>query len=162
MLLVRASQVALLVSALAVSVSFAGTTNSSSNRSHHRIAYSRKSHGRRATHLHGQRAIDSERASQIQEALISRHYLTGSPSGQWDAETQTAMKKYQADHGWQTKLMPDSRALISLGLGPSPTAPADAPKPEASVASAPNQRSGSDADDPSANTLASVHLIPSS
>ncbi len=29
------------------------------------------------------------------------------------------MQKYQADHGWQTKLMPDSRALKTLGLGPN-------------------------------------------
>ncbi len=29
-----------------------------------------------------------------------------------------AMQKYQADQGWQTKLMPDSRALKKLGLGP--------------------------------------------
>lgn len=28
------------------------------------------------------------------------------------------MQKYQADQGWQTKLMPDSRALLKLGLGP--------------------------------------------
>jgi hypothetical protein len=28
------------------------------------------------------------------------------------------MQKFQADHGWQTKLTPDSRALIKLGLGP--------------------------------------------
>ncbi len=27
------------------------------------------------------------------------------------------MQKYQADQGWQTKLMPDSRALKKLGLG---------------------------------------------
>jgi hypothetical protein len=29
------------------------------------------------------------------------------------------MQKFQADNGWQTKLMPDSRAIIKLGLGPS-------------------------------------------
>jgi hypothetical protein len=29
------------------------------------------------------------------------------------------MRKYQADHGWQSKEVPDSRALIKLGLGPS-------------------------------------------
>ncbi len=29
------------------------------------------------------------------------------------------MVKFQADNGWQTKLAPDSRALIKLGLGPS-------------------------------------------
>jgi len=28
------------------------------------------------------------------------------------------MTKFQADQGWQTKLTPDSRALIKLGLGP--------------------------------------------
>jgi hypothetical protein len=28
------------------------------------------------------------------------------------------MHKYQADNGWQTKLMPDSRAIMKLGLGP--------------------------------------------
>ena len=27
--------------------------------------------------------------------------------------------KFQHDNGWQTKLVPDSRALIKLGLGPS-------------------------------------------
>ena len=37
----------------------------------------------------------------------------------WDASTQAAMRKYQADQGWQTKVIPDSRALIRLGLGPS-------------------------------------------
>jgi hypothetical protein len=29
------------------------------------------------------------------------------------------MEKLQADNGWQTKLVPDSRAIIKLGLGPS-------------------------------------------
>ena len=28
------------------------------------------------------------------------------------------MQRYQSDHGWQTKLIPDSRAIIKLGLGP--------------------------------------------
>ena len=27
--------------------------------------------------------------------------------------------KYQGDNGWQTKVVPDSRALIKLGLGPN-------------------------------------------
>lgn len=62
--------------------------------------------------------MDSGRATQIQQALIQAHYLSGSPTGQWDPETQSAMQKYQSDSGWQTKIMPDSRALIKLGLGP--------------------------------------------
>jgi hypothetical protein len=28
------------------------------------------------------------------------------------------MQKFQEDNGWQTKLIPDSRAIIKLGLGP--------------------------------------------
>jgi hypothetical protein len=67
----------------------------------------------------GQEAIDSPRARQIQEALIRQHYMEGAPSGTWDAATQDAMKRYQAVQGWQSKTVPDSRALIKLGLGPS-------------------------------------------
>lgn len=67
----------------------------------------------------GQQAIDSDRARAIQEALIREHYMNGEPSGTWDAATQAAMQRYQADQGWQAKTIPDSRALIKLGLGPS-------------------------------------------
>ncbi len=66
----------------------------------------------------GQQKIDSSRTQAIQEALIRENYLNGDASGSWDASTQKAMEKYQADHGWQTKVVPDSRALINLGLGP--------------------------------------------
>ncbi|MGH9616167.1 MAG: peptidoglycan-binding domain-containing protein [Acidobacteriaceae bacterium] len=73
---------------------------------------------RRHSAIHGQRVMDSERATEIQQALIQAHYLNGSPTGKWDAETQAAMVKYQTDNGWQSKITPDSRALIKLGLGP--------------------------------------------
>jgi peptidoglycan hydrolase-like protein with peptidoglycan-binding domain len=66
----------------------------------------------------GQQAIEPERVTQIQQALIREHYLTAEANGKWDATTVAAMQKYQADNGWQTKLMPDSRALLKLGLGP--------------------------------------------
>ena len=69
--------------------------------------------------LHGQQGIDSDRATAIQTALIREHYLSGEPSKTWDSETQAAMIKFQADQEWQTKLTPDSRALIKLGLGPN-------------------------------------------
>jgi peptidoglycan hydrolase-like protein with peptidoglycan-binding domain len=62
--------------------------------------------------------IDAERSTQIQTALIHSGYLTGTPTGVWDAQTQGAMEKLQADNGWQTKLVPDARAIIKLGLGP--------------------------------------------
>jgi hypothetical protein len=67
----------------------------------------------------GQQAIDNERAHQIQAALVREHYLNGEPSGNWDTATQEAMRHYQSDQGWQTKQVPDSRALIRLGLGPN-------------------------------------------
>jgi peptidoglycan hydrolase-like protein with peptidoglycan-binding domain len=73
--------------------------------------------------VQSQRGIDDERATQIQAALIKAGYLSGTPSGHWDTETQAAMEKVQADNGWQTKLVPDSRALIKLGLGPSTASP---------------------------------------
>lgn len=76
----------------------------------------RKSKSARAR---GQQQIDSERATSIQEALIREHYLSGEPSGVWDAESEAAMRRYQGDQGWQTKEVPDSRALIKLGLGPN-------------------------------------------
>jgi hypothetical protein len=79
-----------------------------------------------------QRGIDPERTTQIQAALIKQGYMTGEPTGKWDATTQSALEKLQGDNGWQTKLVPDSRAIIKLGLGPgsasnlvtSPAAPA--------------------------------------
>lgn len=74
-----------------------------------------KSSGQRSS---GQRAIDGERATAIQTALIKQGYLSGEATGHWDAQTESAMQKMQADNGWQTKLVPDSRAIIKLGLGP--------------------------------------------
>jgi Putative peptidoglycan binding domain len=89
-------------------------TSSSKTHRAHRASYAH----RRSHRLRGQQAIDPERVTQIQQALIREHYLTGAPSGDWDATTIAAMKKFQGDQGWQTKLMPDSRALKKLGLGP--------------------------------------------
>jgi len=102
----------------------------------------------------GQQAIDGDRARAIQEALIREHYMDGEPSGTWDATTQAAMQRYQADQGWQAKTTPDSRALIKLGLGPShdhllnpesamtsspPADPKPAPKPDAPPNNLPQQ-----------------------
>jgi putative peptidoglycan binding protein len=94
--------------------------HSSASKSSTRTTKHARSKGKSKSRKRGQQAIDSERAQQIQEALIREHYLQGEPSGKWDATTQAAMQRYQADQGWQTKTIPDSRALIKLGLGPSP------------------------------------------
>jgi hypothetical protein len=74
---------------------------------------------RRKKSARGQQKIDPERAQAIQEALIREHYLTGTAAGTWNQASEDAMRRYQAEHGWQSKTVPDSRALISLGLGPS-------------------------------------------
>jgi hypothetical protein len=89
------------------------------------------------------RGIEPERATQIQTALIKAGYLSGTPSGVWDAQSEAAMQKLQADNGWQTKLVPDSRAIIKLGLGPNNANNAEAVAPEtAAGVSEPKAESG--------------------
>ena len=84
----------------------------------HSSAHTVSRKGRRKR-VRGQQKIDAERTHQIQRALIQQHYMSGEPSGKWDASTEAALRKFQADNGWQNKTVPDSRALIKLGLGPS-------------------------------------------
>jgi hypothetical protein len=79
---------------------------------------SKKSRKKVTSRKRGQQKIDAARAREIQEALVREHYLDGAPSGVWDAKSQSAMERFQADNGWQSKVVPDSRALIKLGLGP--------------------------------------------
>ncbi len=148
MLFVRACQTILLTAALVATPAFAGRS--------HRTPTSGHTKKKPTSHkVQGQRGIDSDRAKEIQSALIKQNYLSGEPSGQWDAETQTAMQKFQADNGWQTKLTPDSRALIKLGLGPdhAGTLPATASK----SLDAPTGKSTPSVAE--ANTLASAHSI---
>ncbi len=78
----------------------------------------KKSRKATASWRRGQQKIDRQRAQEIQEALIREHYLDGKASGVWDAASQQAMERYQVDNGWQSKTVPDARALIKLGLGP--------------------------------------------
>jgi len=81
-------------------------------------SHKKKSRKSASSRKRGQQKIDAERTRQIQTALIREHYLIGKPSGAWDSTTQAALQKYQADNGWQSKTVPDARALIKLGLGP--------------------------------------------
>ena len=90
----------------------------SSKAVHHKSKHRRRSR-RGAWKRKGQQKIDAARVKEIQAALIREKYLDGEPSGQWDARTQDAMTRYQSDNGWQSKVTPDSRALIKLGLGPN-------------------------------------------
>ncbi|PSH05762.1 MAG: hypothetical protein CXZ00_01075 [Acidobacteria bacterium] len=67
----------------------------------------------------GQQSISQARTIEIQEALIRERYLSGEPTGEFDVATREALVRFQGDNHWQTKILPDSRALIKLGLGPS-------------------------------------------
>ena len=137
-----------MVAVLSATPAFANRTHRAPTAGHPKSAHKSK----KASHApQGQRGIDSDRATEIQTALIREKYLTGTPSGQWDSETEAAMQKYQADHGWQTKLTPDSRALISLGLGPT-----TASGPQTLPANTYRSPSTEPAE---AGTLASVHSI---
>jgi peptidoglycan hydrolase-like protein with peptidoglycan-binding domain len=103
------------------------TAKSKSSASSHPAAKSTKSKstrstshkGKRSKKVRGQQKIETDRTYQIQQALIRQHYMTGEPTGKWDESTQAALRRFQADNGWQNKTVPDSRALIKLGLGPN-------------------------------------------
>ena len=99
---------------------------------------------KRSKRVRGQQKIDVERTHQIQEALIRQHYLKGEPTNKWDPATEEALRRFQSDNGWQSKTVPDSRALIKLGLGPNhdhllnpESAMTTTPEPSQSTATSP-------------------------
>jgi hypothetical protein len=151
----RASQALLLLCTLAITPAFGSRTHRAPTSGHSRVTSSKKGKRKEVSRIHGQRVIDSSRAAEIQTALIHQKYLSGAPSGQWDAQTQVAMRQYQSDHGWQTKLTPDSRALISLGLGPSHSTAI----PGAATSASAGLTTQAQSAEPEANTLASVHSL---
>jgi hypothetical protein len=70
------------------------------------------------------------RVIQIQDALIKAGYLTGQPTGEWDAATSEAMRRYQAANGFDVTGLPEAKPLMKLGLGPHPLpATVSAPTP---------------------------------
>jgi hypothetical protein len=147
----RAWQSLFVAAALSITPALANRTHRAPTAGHSKSSSHK---AKKSTHVaQGQRGIDPDRAREIQTALVREHYLTGTPSGQWDADTEAAMQKYQADHGWQTKLTPDSRAIIMLGLGPTHTTGATqaGTKSTTSLPSNPTVSEG--------NTLASTHSI---
>ena len=94
----------------------------SSSKTGHHSTGKRRHHSRKTSwKSKGQKGIQPTRVTEIQQALIREKYLTGEANGVWDARTQAALVRYQADNGWQSKVVPDSRALIKLGLGPDYT-----------------------------------------
>jgi len=116
---------------------------------------SSKKRRKKSTQTRGQQKIDPQRAQEIQEALIREHYLSGQATGTWNEASEEAMRRYQADNGWQSKTVPDSRALIKLGLGPSKdhllnpeSAMTTAPDPAKSESAAPTSHAAAAAAEP--------------
>jgi peptidoglycan hydrolase-like protein with peptidoglycan-binding domain len=116
--LLRASLTAAFFVALAALPLSATATHPAHTGSNATHSAHKKKAAARSRRPRGQQAIEPARVTEIQKALIREHYLNGEANGQWNEATKAAMQKYQADQGWQTKLMPDSRALKKLGLGP--------------------------------------------
>ncbi len=63
----------------------------------------------------------SDRYREIQQALIDKGFLEGTPSGQWDTQSVAAFKKFEQSQNLREDGKIDSMALIALGLGPGRT-----------------------------------------
>jgi peptidoglycan hydrolase-like protein with peptidoglycan-binding domain len=105
---------------------------------------SKRSRSRKQT---GQKAPTSDRISEIQQALSRDGSYQGSPSGKWDEDTATAMRKFQASHGLTPNGKLDAPSLQRLGLG-SQTAGVAPPTPPPGATS----RLTSSSNTPSGNT----------
>ena len=86
----------------------------------------RSSQRRRLRHR-GQQQLAPDRIREIQQALIREGYLSGEPTGKWDAATTSAMRRFQKAHGYPETGKPDSLSLHQLGLG-AETAGQSAPR----------------------------------
>ena len=104
-----------------------GITHHRSTATNATIKHSSKSHKSTSIRHEG---MEPERATEIQQALIKNGYMSGQPSGVWDSSSASAMQKFQGDNGWQTRITPDSRALIKLGLGPQQDAMVTSASPQ--------------------------------
>ena len=103
-----------------------GITHHHSTATNATIKHASKSHKGSIRH----EGMEPERATEIQQALIKNGYMSGEPSGVWDSQSASAMQKFQGDNGWQTRITPDSRALIKLGLGPQQDAMVTSASPQ--------------------------------
>jgi peptidoglycan hydrolase-like protein with peptidoglycan-binding domain len=100
---------------------------------------STKHHAPQSARRSTQQAPTSERYKEIQQALASKGYLHGEPSGKWDADSADALKRFQTDQNLAPDGKINSLSLIALGLGPKrltaqshTPAPAEAPKTDVS------------------------------
>jgi peptidoglycan hydrolase-like protein with peptidoglycan-binding domain len=81
---------------------------------------------------HYQQAPSPERYKEIQQALASKGYFAGEPTGEWGPDSVEALKRFQTDQSLNPDGKIGSLSLIALGLGPKRlTAKSDAaPAPD--------------------------------
>jgi peptidoglycan hydrolase-like protein with peptidoglycan-binding domain len=115
----------------------AAQSSSTARRTTRRLASSRRtSYKRRIASMR----VQPERVREIQQALQDAGYFNAEPSGKYDEATKDAMRRYQADNGFPTTGLPESRTLMKLGLGPHPL-PEDADPLKIAAAEAPAESS---------------------
>ena len=75
----------------------------------------------------GQRSPSADRYREIQQALATKGYLKSEPNGNWDKDSQDAMRRFQADQHLDESGKITSRSLMALGLGPNHSANLELP-----------------------------------
>jgi peptidoglycan hydrolase-like protein with peptidoglycan-binding domain len=65
-----------------------------------------------------QQTPSPERYKEIQQALATKGYFQGEPNGEWGADSQAALKRFQAEQNLTSDGKLSSMSLIALGLGP--------------------------------------------
>ncbi|MFN0101073.1 MAG: peptidoglycan-binding protein [Bryobacteraceae bacterium] len=71
-----------------------------------------------ARRYRGQQTPTEDRHLEIQRALATRGYLQTTPTGNWDAATIDALKRFQEEQNLPSTGKITSLSLIALGLGP--------------------------------------------
>jgi len=77
-------------------------------------------------------APSSDRIREVQQALADRGYLKTPASGQWNADSVDALKRFETDQNVKVDGKIDSKVLIALGLGPKYDSNLSLPVPGAS------------------------------
>ena len=78
-----------------------------------------------------QQQPSTERYREIQQALIDKGYLRAEANGNWNADSVAALNRFKQDQNQRADGRLDSRALITLGLGPKKDSYISVPAPVA-------------------------------
>ena len=81
-----------------------------------------------------QASPNPDRLREVQQALLDRGYMTSAPTGQWDANSIVALKRFESDQKVKIDGRIDSKMLIALGLGPKYDSSINLPGPGATGA----------------------------